>query len=385
MTDEQEEQEANSIWTQVDREGFEKGKKKYAEHCVRLNTKKHVVYPEACGRPFGFAYWRGVEVLMDEHKAMCRLGDRGNTIIFCGDPGSGKSTSVNTMVHGECGMQPDRSLTIRFSSLNQYATEALMIKRLKEMLHLEQEEEMSVGELADFVVDAVVVGKNEEKSVTALTSAKKSMWKAMQDISNGNWCSDTSNEGDGFKIWGLPPAEKCALGNKKPVIVLDDLKPFEPNGLLAYFLLGVAEQAVNNNVLVYMITNHKYAAYQIWQLNGGNKLTPLPRTIIRLKNPKPTSWSGWGQSESDLTPTQKENLKENNRAFRPGFAFHPKPFVFDTRAKQDLLWNSFRGTTDAADAQNLRIYIEHLVANNPDGNIDDLFKEMVRGGFEKAL
>jgi pantothenate kinase len=64
-----------------------------AKHRVQENTKKHVVYPEACdSKPvYCYAYWFGVQVVRHEH---------GNTIIFsCGDPGSGKSTSVNSIVH----------------------------------------------------------------------------------------------------------------------------------------------------------------------------------------------------------------------------------------------------------------------------------------------
>jgi energy-coupling factor transporter ATP-binding protein EcfA2 len=43
---------------------------------------------------------------------MCRVLDRGHPVIFCGESGSGKSTAVNAMVHGNFQMQPDRSLTI---------------------------------------------------------------------------------------------------------------------------------------------------------------------------------------------------------------------------------------------------------------------------------
>jgi hypothetical protein len=61
---------------------------------------------------------------MDEHRAMCRLLDIGqHTVIFCVESGSGKSTAVDAMVHGEFRMQPDRSLTIKFHLLNQNHTE----------------------------------------------------------------------------------------------------------------------------------------------------------------------------------------------------------------------------------------------------------------------
>jgi hypothetical protein len=69
--------------------------------CPGKHKEACVVYPEACdSKPvYCYAYWSGVQVSRHEHGAMCRL-TKGNTIIFsCGDPGSGKSTSVNSIVH----------------------------------------------------------------------------------------------------------------------------------------------------------------------------------------------------------------------------------------------------------------------------------------------
>jgi hypothetical protein len=90
---------------------------------------------------------------------------------------------------------------------------------------------------------------------------------------------------------------------------LDDLNvPFDPDGPLAGFLRTVTEAAVANNVLVYMITHDKYVAYQLWQINGGNKLTPLPYIVTTI-NPRPTSWMDWKQMENDIDDELKDALK----------------------------------------------------------------------------
>jgi type IV secretory pathway ATPase VirB11/archaellum biosynthesis ATPase len=85
------------------RDGIERGTKKYAKHLVRVSTKKHVSYPKKICGSVSYAYWHGVQVLMDEHRSICML-EKGDTVIFCGDSGSGKSKSVNAMVHGEFGL-----------------------------------------------------------------------------------------------------------------------------------------------------------------------------------------------------------------------------------------------------------------------------------------
>jgi septin family protein len=115
-----------------------------------------VIYPEVRGKPRGYAYWHGVQVLRDEHKALCRSA-WGKTVIFCGDPGSGKSTAVNSIVHGESGLQPDRSLTLRCFTLNRKGmTDEEKITRIQKILHLGQEDDMSAEDVASFMVEAVV-------------------------------------------------------------------------------------------------------------------------------------------------------------------------------------------------------------------------------------
>jgi hypothetical protein len=137
-----------SLWEQGAKKGLEKGTKEYAKYRLRVNSKKHVIYPEACNKPGGYAYWHGVKVLRDEHKASCR-SNHGNTTIFCGDPGSGKSTAVNSIVHGESGLQPDRSLTLRCHIFNRRSTtDDEKITQIKKMLHLGKEDKMDVFELA---------------------------------------------------------------------------------------------------------------------------------------------------------------------------------------------------------------------------------------------
>jgi hypothetical protein len=42
MADEQE----DPLWAKIGRKEFEKGSKKYAKHRVRVNTKKHAIYPK---------------------------------------------------------------------------------------------------------------------------------------------------------------------------------------------------------------------------------------------------------------------------------------------------------------------------------------------------
>jgi GTPase SAR1 family protein len=97
---------------------------------------------------------------MDTKKAVCRDPDIGKSFILCGDSGSGKSTAVHALVHGKSGHQPDRSLTIRFKTLNLQESEKIMIERMKRLPHIEREQK-SVIDLAFFVLDSVV--KNEKE------------------------------------------------------------------------------------------------------------------------------------------------------------------------------------------------------------------------------
>jgi hypothetical protein len=52
-------------------------------------------------------------------------------------------------------------------------------------------------------------------------------------------------------------------------------------------------------------------------------------------------------------------------------------------AKKELLLNSFSGTTDPADMENLVEHIEQVLDNYADAMIDTLFQIMNRAGFEK--
>jgi hypothetical protein len=294
-------------------------------------------------------------------------------------------------------------LTIEFAFLNEYSNEELMFKGLKRLLHLERETEMAAAELNNFVVDAVV--KKKKKLVAASPGARKSMWKVMQDLLNGNWCTGADKDSTGaneddegeevtsFKIRGLPPSEKPELVDSKPVIVLDDLEPFDPKGMVAACLRTVAFRAREDNVIVYMITNSKYAAYQIWQLNGGSKLTPLPHTVHTVSqfglgsNPNdglqlmPRTWEDWRVNEQDLSLKEKNLLKEYACAKVPNFAFYPKPFVFDGEAKKVLLRNVFCNATDTANRDQ---HIDTVVNPFHEKNIVQLIKEMARAGFHEG-
>ena len=131
-----------------------------------------------------------------------------------------------------------------------------------------------------------------------------------------------------------------------------------------------------------MITNSQYIAYQIWQLNGGNKFYPLPSTFANV-HPRPSKWEEWATREISLTSVEKRNLLEE-KDFRkiPYFAFHPRPFDFDLNAKRDLLLNWFgRDITDEASVGFLRQHVDNVMRHNPDARVDDMFTFMQRIGY----
>lgn len=292
--------------------------------------------------------WHGVQVVLDEHKAMCRATQgQGNTIILCGRAGSGKSSAVEAVVRGVTGVQPERALIVKFHR----STGLPENQKLEQMYTtFGLGKDTTPNAFGEFLVDSV--WKKEKATIKAFRSAGNSVAKSIQDRTDGNCCAPKTDEvmddeikddGGGkqiIPIFGLPVAEAVDFGNsKRNVLVLDDLNdPLDAKGPMAQFLLSVAECGRDNGVLSYMITNSQFVAYQIWQLNGGNKFYPLPSTFVQL-HPRPSTWKEWAKRDGTLPPALIKRLQTEGPEKVPYFALNVKPFDFDHRAKRELLFN----------------------------------------------
>jgi hypothetical protein len=326
---------------------------------------------------------------MNEHKAFCRRPE-GSTIILCGNPGTGKSTCVQAVVRGASAIQPERSLTLRFHSLQDYSEEE-MIVRLEEMFGLQKETVMSAGDLAEFLVDAVL--KNEKLTFKAFTTAQKSFTDSMKRLLDGTWCTGTTSSSGGaqtlsqYTIFGLP--SEFGSGHdgefeKKPVIVLDDLnKPMQPDGPLQMFLRVMAERAYSDGVLVYMITTSTFAAYKMWQLNGGSKLYALPCTSITIHE-QPLDWDTWKQREPTMETNKKQELQDDKTDKIPSFVFNERPFSFGRAAKKELLENALRPCVNERDLHHFQVTLDNVMEIYGHEHLDMLFVHMFRLGYGKA-
>jgi hypothetical protein len=84
---------------------------------------------------------------------------------------------------------------------------------------------------------------------------------------------------------------------------------------------------------------------------------------------KPTTWAQWNGTH----PSASFLLSH-----------YPNPgFVFDPRAKKELLWNAFSGTieSDAVELESFRQHIADLVYRDPELMVDQSFVQMCRKGF----
>ena len=111
---------------------------------------------------------------------------------------------------------------------------------------------------------------------------------------------------------------------------------------------------------------------------------PLPCTVTNIY-PTPFRWADWAQREGNLSTGDEAKLEEHKPRRIPTFAYNKTPFDFDEEAKKELLESSFRPLVPDQDLLVTRTVISNLVTHDPTTSIDELFKNMYRAGYDKAL
>jgi hypothetical protein len=246
---------------------------------------------------------------------------------------------------------------------------------------------VSPYELADFLVGAVT--RDEKTTIAAAQSILPSISKvgsSFMSMCRGEAvCGGDEEDEDGprpVKIIALPKEYLEPSKKQWPIILFDDVNfDFEQRGLFSTFLYAVAQQASGLEMIFYVVTTERRVAYMIWQLNGGN--------WIQSHEALQEHHSGRAQSLEDLaeldTKLVSDDLKVlNARKVPKNWFFKSDPFIFDKKAKADLMFNVYSPTLEREYQRNALLNdIESLLVKHPNRMIDSLLKELIRLDYER--
>ena len=376
---------ASGIAVDLNREkdaGFDLMKRKGAKQAIRAGSKKHVSYPST-HKPRSFSFWTGLDEILQEHKTLLR-GSDGQTVILLGDPGTGKTASVKGIIHGDTGLKPERSLTIRFAQIATSTTadtesEEAVLARIADLVGF-PDEKIRPASLADFVMAGVL--KEEKKGIAAAQKILPVLESAGKSAAN-MFCGsagdvDENEEALAVKISALPAEYKNQEPEPWPIILLDDVNnSLITDGPIAHFIYNLAQSANGNRVIVYIITNNRETAYKIWQINGGNWIRP--HFAVKDDVEKEDTLEEWAQHDRKLEMTMLNELQTHKI---PSFIFKPEAFIFSNEAKQNLLYNMYSPQEEDEDARNcLRNDIDSILFKFPDKMVDNLMLELDRLGY----
>ena len=116
----------------------------------------------------------------------------------------------------------------------------------------------------------------------------------------------------------------------KPIILFDDVNsPLEKNGPFGSFIYGVSQLCQESNVICYVLTNNRQAAYQIWQLNGGNFIRPHDAVSEQIR--KPATLAEWALHDTSLSQ-QEVGAMDNED---PGILFLAGAFCLRQYCQED--------------------------------------------------
>lgn len=363
--------------------GVDVMKIKAAKQAIRAGSKKHASYPST-HKPRSFSFWTGLDKILQEHKTLLR-GSEGQTVILLGDPGTGKTASVKGIIHGDTGVKPERSLTIRFAQISTSTTadtksEEAVLARIANLVGF-PDEKILPASLADFVMEGVL--KEEKKGIAAAQSILPVLESAGKYAANMLLCGSAENvdedeEALAVKISALPADYKNKEQEPWPIILLDDVNSsLITDGPVAQFIYSLAQAANGHCVIVYIITNNRETAYKLWQINGGNWIRA--HHAVKDDVEKEDTLEKWAKHETKLKMTMLSELQTHEI---PSFIFKPKAFIFSIEARENLLYNMYSPQEKDENARNcLRADIGSIVYKFPDEMIDHLMLQLDRLGY----
>ena len=357
-------------------------KRKY----IRKGSKFHRQYP-ASSVKYPFAFWAGLDRTLIAHRTLLNNGPEGKLVVFYGEPGTGKSSGIQALIHGNTGMKPNRSLTIRFIAFYGEPDEQQVLNELAELLGFPVEEGKDVKylDLATFIVDAVK--KDEKRGIAAaqsFSSGLASLWESCTSMCGAKATLESEDDQlpRPMDILAIPDEyrQEHATGQTKPIIVIDDVnRVIESNGVLANFFYTLGSLCHDQNVICYVITQNRLTAYRIWQMNGGNWIAPH-QAVSQIINPIPASIADWAKGyESELTTSEVKSLRPEKI---PNFHFPKDAFVPTEDEKKDLLWNAFSPSLEKPKQKaQLKVKIDTIVAKNGGQTVGHLIVELNKEGF----
>jgi hypothetical protein len=361
--------------------------RKAANQRIRKGSFCHQAYPPE-SRPDCFAHWEGLHKVLTAHKHLL-ANQNGQAAIFLAESGSGKSTAIKALIHGDTGVKPKRSLTVRFASCrtgispNGITDEQKVLDNVAHNvgfpfagLHVND------NELADFLVSAVT--KEEKTEVAVPQSILQSISKLgsfFMSMSRGEaFCGGDEEGEDGplpVKITALPNEDTVPSDKQWPIILFDDVNfDFEQGGLFSNFLYNVAQRANSQRVICYIVTKERRVAYLIWQANGGNWMQPHA-AVKEIHDGQTQTLEELAALDTHLLPIDLECL--NSRKVPKNWFFKSDPFIFNKEEKETLLWNVFVGDLKTEDRRvRLSNDIENILVKHPNYMINELLPLLTR-------
>lgn len=361
--------------------------RKAGKQRIRRGSKFHRSYPDA-GTVKPFAFWAGIEETLNHHRALLRNTGEGKMVVFYGEPGGGKTSAIKAIIHGNTGVKPERSLTVRFVDFLGISDEQALLNRMAEILHFQVEEgaDALYADLAKFVVDAVI--RDEKKGLSAF---QDTLVPAFQKLGSSflSMCGaketweDEEDPPRPLDIIGIPAAQTKGIqsGRTKPIVVFDDVnRNIHPDGPLANFFYAAAAYAQDNDVICYVITQNRLTAYRIWQKNGGNWIAP--HRAVSNDVPRSDTLAEWASKHEKKL--EKKEVEALDKKKIPRFFFSEEAFVFGKEDKKTLLWNAFSAPLELeSQRQYLRDKIDEVVSNDASMPIDQLMVQLFELGYDR--